>query len=111
MNPSINELKVNLKQKYVWKYDYNETRKHNIISKLIYEFTNDEEEDLLLEFNYTENFRVKDGLYGYYTYPNPLQIFHKDNPMVPENNTLVIKRGETYKIITFPDTISLWHQI
>ena len=108
--PSLKVLKVDLNKKYEWKYDYQETHKHNIISKLIYEFTNDEEEDLLLEFNYTENFRIKDGLYGYYTHPNPLQIFHKDNPMVPENNTLEIKRGETYKIITFPDTFTFWEE-
>ena len=103
MFPSIKEIKVDLKKKYEWKYDYKESCKHNIISYLTYSIDN-AEEDLFFDFNYTDNLHI----YGNYTAPNPLKIFYK-NEYITNISYFNITKGESYKIIASTASIFYWN--
>ena len=92
MNPSTKEIKVDLNQKYEWKYDYKMTRSHNIISNLTFSIDN-AEKDAILEFKFNENLHISDN----YIALNPLRIFHK-NFYMPNITNFKIEKGESYKI-------------
>ena len=99
MNPSISEIKVDLNQKYEWKYDYKMVRTDNITYSLTYSIDN-AEKDAILEFKYNDKLKIS----GNYMAPNPLKIFHKNN-YINQITTYEIKKGESYKIIV---SISYW---
>ena len=97
MNPSTNEIKVDLNQIYEWKYDF----MWNFI-KYVYLFSNspliysidNAEKDVVLEFKYNNNYKI-----GYYqNVPNPMQICQEKRCNVA-SSTYEIKKGESYKII------------
>ena len=93
MLPSMNEIKVDLKQKYEWKYDYIETLSNNQTSELTFSIDN-AEEDKVLEFYFNDNLNI----YQNSKAPNPLKIFH-NNYYIIGGTYFQIRKGESYKII------------
>ena len=93
MNPSINEIKVDLKQKYEWKFNYNYKLAHNIQYPLVYSIDK-AKKDATLMFRYN-NFVIsaKDKLYV----GNPLKICQGDNCKTGIT-TYEILQGESYKL-------------
>lgn len=104
MNPSSDEIKVNLSEIYEWKYDFQRsyatdelnTAKHYVellkTSPLLYTI-DDAEKDVILEFDYNDKFIVEDNL----TITNPMMIWDKDG-IRSELTTYEIKKGDSLKI-------------
>ncbi len=104
MNPSSDEIKVNLSEIYEWKYDFQRsyatdelnTAKHYVElltrSPLLYTI-DDAEKDVILEFDYNDKFIVEDNL----TITNPMMIWDKDG-IRSELTTYEIKKGDSLKI-------------
>ena len=93
MNPSTQEIKLNMLQSYRWKYNCMVT---NIVDK-IYELTysiNKAEKDAILELSYNENMKIDEDYFA----PNPFRIIH-NNHNTTGITTYEIRKGETYKII------------
>ena len=101
MNPSTNEIKVNLNQAYEWKYDYFESHTeytqilNSNINKLTYSIDN-ARNNALLKFKYNDRFTTKPRI-TLKIPPNPLKVCHKEQ-CKNKITTYEIKKGESYKI-------------
>ena len=94
MNPSIKEIKVDLKKEYKWKNDYHKNKEDKIISDLTFSIDK-AEYNALLEFNYNKKLKIDEK---YLVAPNPLKILYNNNYITGITN-YKIRKGESYKII------------
>ena len=93
MNPSTQEIKLNMLQSYRWKYNCMVT---DIVDK-IYELTysiNKAEKDAILELSYNKNMKIDEDYFA----SNPFKIIHNNRNVTGITN-YEIRKGETYKII------------
>ena len=73
INPSINEIKIDLRKKYEWKHDYKEIL--YFIRHLSLTYSIDKaKRNAVLEFNYNNNLRIYDN--DTIVAGNPLKIIH-----------------------------------
>ena len=96
MNPSTNEIKVDLKQTYQWKYGFTYLSTNIFgegVEKNPLTYSIDKtEKDTILEFRYDERHTI---LYKYAE--NPLKVCHGET-CKNEITNYEIKKGESYKI-------------
>ena len=93
MNPSTQEIKLNILQSYRWKYNCMVT---DIVDK-IYELTysiNKAEKDAILELSYNKNMKIDEDYFA----SNPFKIIHNNRNVTGITN-YEIRKGESYKII------------
>ena len=90
VNPSNNEIKVNLTKKYEWKFDYSEIS--GAETKLIYAIDNSEKK---VTFNFKYNSKMK--LYDGSTVQNPFEVCHGTD-CKNSVSTYDFEEGESYKI-------------
>ena len=94
MNPSTNEIKVNLNETYEWKYDVKEIITDlNLKSYNITYSIDNAEKDVLLVFKYNNKFKIEDNLMA----SNPLRVCHRKK-CKSNITSYIIKKGESYKI-------------
>ena len=94
MNPSTNEIKVNLNEIYEWKYDVKETITDlNLKSYNMTYSIDNAEKDALLVFKYNNKFKIEDNLMA----SNPLIVCHRKK-CKSNITSYIIKKGESYKI-------------
>ena len=86
LNPSWNELKVDLNTIYEWKLDFSNI--NGVESKLIYSIDN---ADKSVKFKFTYNKNLKSDL------PNPFEVCHGDD-CKSNIETYDIEKGQSYKI-------------
>ena len=86
LNPSWNELKVDLNTIYDWKLDFNNI--NGVESKLIYSIDN---ADKSVKFKFTYNKNLRQDL------PNPFEVCHGDD-CKSNIETYDIEKGQSYKI-------------
>ena len=90
VNPSNNEIKVNLTKKYEWKFDY--AGVSGAETKLIYAIDNSEKK---VTFNFKYNSKMK--LYDGSTVQNPFEVCHGTD-CKSSLSTYDFEEGESYKI-------------
>ena len=90
VNPSNNEIKVNLTKKYEWKFDY--AGVSGAETKLIYAIDNSEKK---VTFNFKYNSKMK--LYDGSTVQNPFEVCHGTD-CKNSVSTYDFEEGESYKI-------------
>ena len=90
VNPSNNEIKVNLTKKYEWKFDY--AKISGAETKLIYAIDNSEKK---VTFNFKYNSKMK--LYDGSTVQNPFEVCHGTD-CKSSLSTYDFEEGESYKI-------------
>ena len=90
INPSSNEIKVNLTKKYEWKFDY--AKISGAETKLIYAINNSEKK---VTFNFKYNSKMK--LYDGSPVQNPFEVCHGTD-CKSSLSTYDFEEGESYKI-------------
>ena len=90
VNPMNNEIKVNLTNKYEWKFDYEDTDRKE--ANLIYSIDNCEK-NVTFEFKYNSKMKLRDGSFA----KNPFWVFHGASGE-GSVTTYNFKEGESYKI-------------
>ena len=93
MYPSTSEIKVDLKQRYEFKYDYKETLADKQVSDLTFSIDN-AEEDKLLEFYFNDNFNIYENSKA----PNPIKIFHNNYYIGEGNYFFKLKKENLIKL-------------
>ena len=100
MNPTTNEIKVDIHQKYQFKYDLISNFIAQINQKLIFSKTyriiyliDKAEKDAKLEFKYNDKMKIGNNM----LLDNPSKICH-DNVCRSHITTYDIKKGQSYKI-------------
>ena len=90
VNPSNNEIKVNLTKKYEWKFDYAEIS--GAETKLIYAIDNSEK-NVTFNFKFNSKMKLDDGS----TVQNPFEVCHGTD-CKNSVSTYDFEEGESYKI-------------
>ena len=90
VNPSNNEIKVNLTKKYEWKFDYAEIS--GAETKLIYAIDNSEK-NVTFNFKFNSKMKLDDGS----TVQNPFEVCHGTD-CKSSLSTYDFEEGESYKI-------------
>ena len=90
VNPTNNEIKVNLTKKYEWKFDY--AKIYGAETKLIYAIDNSEKK-VTFNFKYNSKMKLDDGS----TVQNPFEVCHGTDC---KNSVSIydFEEGESYKI-------------
>ena len=86
LNPSWNEIKVDLSKMYQWKFDYK--KMFGLESNLIYSIEN-ADKNVTLKFNYNKKFQTD--------LPNPFKVCRGED-CLSNIETYDIEPGESYKI-------------